>query len=84
MKKSMTYSLIFATTLLAGCASDTSECEENTFQCDGDLLMECTADGLVESMDCAAEGMMCHAEMGHCMSMDDTMDETSSDTQMEM
>ena len=84
MKNTMIKSLIIATIMFAGCASDSSDCAENTFECDGDVLMECTAEGLVESMDCAAEGMMCHEEMGHCMSMDDTMDDTSSDTQMEM
>ena len=82
MASTMTKALICGAILWTGCAAESSDCAENTFQCDGDVLMECTADGLVESMDCAAEGMMCHEEMGHCMSMDDTMHD--SGTHMEM
>ena len=58
--------LIFS--ILAGCSGG---CEEEAFTCDGDVLMECVDGELVESEDCAASEMICHA-MGdgtdHCMS----------------
>lgn len=52
---------------LIGCGG---ECTEAEFTCDGDVLMECVDGELVESEDCAASEMICHA-MGdgtdHCM-----------------
>ncbi len=61
---------------LAACAGDSEEdthahvCEEGTFQCDGDMLQECTHDGWEDAEDCAESMQMCHEEMGHCMAMD--------------
>ncbi|MGC6509905.1 MAG: hypothetical protein ACON4U_15880 [Myxococcota bacterium] len=56
-------------TLLMAC-SDT----ENSYKCTTDeVLQSCDADGLCEDIeDCAAVGLMCHAEMGHCMAMEET------------
>ena len=55
-------------TLLTGCGTT---CTEAEFTCDGEVLMECVDGELVESEDCAADNMICHA-MGdgtdHCMS----------------
>jgi len=48
---------------------ETAACEEGTATCDGDFLVECV-DGEEVETDCAADGMMCHEEMGHCMAMD--------------
>ena len=55
--------------LLFGCGEDTASteaCEEGAASCDGDVLVECV-DGVEAETDCAAEGLTCHAEMGHCM-----------------
>ena len=48
--------------------------KETTFECTEDeVLQECDADGNCEDVeDCASVGLMCHAEMGHCMAMDDS------------
>jgi len=46
----------------------TEGCEEGSVSCDGDFLVECV-DGEEVETDCAADGMMCHEEMGHCMTM---------------
>ena len=54
------FSLFF--TLFIGCA------EKVTYTCtDAEVLQECDANGenCVDVEDCAAEGLMCHAEMGH-------------------
>ena len=60
------YGLILS--MLVGCGGG---CEEEAFTCEGDVLMECVDGELVESEDCAASEMICHA-MGdgsdHCMS----------------
>ena len=58
---------------VAACGSE-PECEEAAMQCDGDVLQECGADGWEDLEDCAANGQMCHEEMGHCMDMSDTDD----------
>ena len=67
--------MIFLTALLvvAACGSE-PECEEAALQCEGDVLQECGADGWEDLEDCAANGQMCHEEMGHCMDMSDTDD----------
>ena len=70
------FTLIF--TLFIGCA------EKVTYTCtDAEVLQECDANGenCVDVEDCAAEGLMCHAEMGHCMAMDE---ENAEDTGMSM
>jgi hypothetical protein len=54
--------------LAAGCGP--KACEKGSFQCDGNVLQECGADGWTDSMDCTDMGAMCHAEMGHCMAED--------------
>ena len=78
--KTITWTLTLAC-LIAAC--DNTECTEGELRCTGDVLETCTQDGWVESQDCAAEGMMCHEEMGHCMpAPEDTAG--SSDTGMSM
>ncbi len=57
-----------------GGGSGEEGCVEGDVSCDGDLLVECI-DGEEVETDCAVDGMMCHAEMGHCMEMTDTMGE---------
>lgn len=56
---------------VAACGGGEEACEdEGALRCtDYEVLEECTADGWVEADDCAAQGMMCHEEMGHCMDM---------------
>ena len=56
-----------------------------TYTCtESEVLQEC--DGLGENCvdieDCMADGLMCHAEMGHCMAMEDTG--STEDTSMNM
>lgn len=67
-------SLVFAgLSACGGTAEDDThahECEEGTFQCDGDMLQECTHDGWEDAQDCSETMQMCHAEGGHCMDMD--------------
>ncbi len=61
--------LLLPLTLLA-CGDAEDACEEGAYTCDGDTLQVCDADGAyVDDTDCAALGLMCHAEMGHCMDM---------------
>ncbi|MCB9797701.1 MAG: hypothetical protein H6741_33845 [Alphaproteobacteria bacterium] len=53
---------------LGGC--DSSECEVGAYQCtEGEILEECTDEGWTVAEDCTESGLMCHAEMGHCMDM---------------
>lgn len=64
-------------TLLFACGEDT------TYTCtEAEVLQECDADGenCVDVEDCAADGLMCHAEMGHCMAMEDDDTESTEDT----
>ena len=59
---------------LSACSGsdDPNACEADSYNCDGTILQECGSDGLwADKEDCADLGMMCHAEMGHCMAMDD-------------
>jgi hypothetical protein len=58
---------------LAACGGD-PECTTGEFDCDGDMLLECVDEVWEDSQDCAADGMMCHADGGHCMEMSETMD----------
>ncbi len=66
---------------LSACAGDAGDdthahvCEEGAFQCDGDMLQECSHDGWEDSQDCSETMQMCHAEMGHCMDMEDEGDD---------
>jgi len=71
--KSSRTSLLFTLLFAVACGSE-SECEEAALQCEGDVLQECGADGWEDLEDCAANGQMCHEEMGHCMDMSDTDD----------
>ena len=67
-------------TLLFACA------EKVTYTCtDAEVLQECDGNGenCTDVEDCAAEGLICHAEMGHCMAMEDEEDETE-DSAMSM
>lgn len=57
--------------------------KEVTYTCtEEEILQECDANGknCVDLEDCMADGLMCHAEMGHCMAMEEddmnTMEET--------
>ena len=57
--------------------------EKVTYTCtDMEVLQECDSNGenCVDVEDCMAEGLMCHAEMGHCMAMDDANTEDTSMT----
>ncbi len=60
---------------------------EPTYTCtDAEVLQECDANGenCVDFEDCAADGLMCHAEMGHCMAMEDDDSQDAEDTGMSM
>jgi hypothetical protein len=60
--------------LAAGCGTEETTCETGAFQCgEGEMLEECVDGAWAESEDCAADGLICHAEMGHCMAATDTM-----------
>ena len=51
--------------------------DDKTLSCDGDILQECTTDGVCETVqDCSAEEMICHdmGEESHCMEMEGDMD----------
>ena len=51
--------------------------KETTYQCtEEEVLQECDADGenCEDVENCMEQGLMCHAEMGHCMAMDDSGD----------
>ena len=64
--------------LMLGCG------EKITYTCtEAEILQECdrNSENCTDVEDCAAEGLMCHAEMGHCMMMED---DTSEDTGMNM
>ncbi|MCB9765369.1 MAG: hypothetical protein H6739_36685 [Alphaproteobacteria bacterium] len=56
---------------LAACGDKEAACTDGDFQCDGDVLQECGSGGWEDVQDCSTDGMMCHAEMGHCMEMSD-------------
>ena len=50
-----------------------SDCEEEAYQCVGEMLQQCVDGAWADEEDCGAlDGMVCHAEMGHCMAADDT------------
>lgn len=56
-----------------------------TYTCtDEEVLQECDANGenCVDTEDCAEQGLMCHAEMGHCMAMEE--DGSTEDSGMTM
>jgi hypothetical protein len=60
---------VWMTATWAACTGGEEEaaCEAEAVQCDGDVLQEC-ADGVwADVEDCAAEGLTCHEEHGHCM-----------------
>ena len=51
-----------------------------TYTCtEAEVLQECDANGenCVDTEDCAEQGLMCHAEMGHCMAMEEDNSEDS-------
>ena len=60
--------------VLAACAGESEgedpACTEGDVQCNGDILEECDGEGWATVQDCAAEGMVCMEDMGHCMDMD--------------
>ena len=56
------------------CSSSELEACDNVgeFRCtEGEILEECSSDGWDFKENCEDLSMMCHAEMGHCMAMDD-------------
>ena len=58
--------------VVSGCgdkAESEDDCVVDAYQCsDEEILQQCDAEeGWVDAEDCAAQGLMCHAEMGHCM-----------------
>jgi hypothetical protein len=59
--------------------------QEVTYSCtEAEVLQECDSNGdnCVDVEDCMAQGLMCHAEMGHCMAMEE--DTSMEDTAMNM
>jgi hypothetical protein len=50
-----------------GCGGNDSCTTEGELRCDGDVLQECVGGEFVDDQDCGADGMICHIEMGHCM-----------------
>ena len=56
---------------LTACSGGEPACEDlGALRCtDYEVLEECSEDGWIEADDCAAQGLMCHEEMGHCMEM---------------
>jgi hypothetical protein len=64
----------FALVIACGDDHEHEHCDDDgAYQCtDDDMLQVCTDGAWEDDEDCAAQGLMCHAEMGHCMSMDDT------------
>jgi hypothetical protein len=68
------FTFAFALALVAGCGTTAEDCTEGAYQCaTGEILEMCTDGAWAEEEDCAALGLMCHAEMGHCMAMDSGM-----------
>lgn len=60
-------------TLFLACGDDT------TYTCtEAEVLQECDANGenCVDVEDCMEQGLMCHAEMGHCMASEDTIEDS--------
>ena len=53
--------------ILIGCGE-----KQATYQCTPEqVLQECDQDGNCTNLeDCAAKGLICHADMEHCMAMD--------------
>ncbi len=75
----MRSTFFFATVSIAlaatACTGDDGHehCTEGEYICSGDILQVCVDDAFVDEEDCAAEGLTCHAEMGHCMADDTDM-----------
>jgi hypothetical protein len=73
--ETMRLSLFSICLVLTACSGgeDPGECEAGAFNCDGTMLQECgEASAWEDKEDCADMNMMCHAEMGHCASMEET------------
>ena len=68
----MRRALFILPALLFVVACGDKECEEEAYQCDGDILQVCSDGAWEDDEDCGAQDLMCHAEMGHCMAMDDS------------
>ncbi len=49
--------------------------QEVTYVCAEEVLQECAANGenCIDYEDCAADGLECHAEMGHCMASEENL-----------
>jgi hypothetical protein len=53
--------------VFTGCNGNDSCETEGELRCDGDVLQECVDGKFEDDEDCAANDMICHIEMGHCM-----------------
>lgn len=68
-------------TLFFACGEDT------TYTCtETEVLQECDANGenCTDVEDCMEQGLMCHAEMGHCMAEEEMTEENMEDSGMNM
>ena len=64
------WAILFVLPFVGGGCSGGDDCPtEGEMRCDGDTLQECVDGRFEDDQDCAADGMMCMADMGHCMSM---------------
>lgn len=63
---------MFVFAMMLACGDKDAECVDAEVQCNGDLLEECVDGVWTESEDCAADGLVCHEEMGHCMQASDS------------
>lgn len=58
--------------LLAACGGKEA-CEDDSYACTEDgMLQHCHEGAWEDHEDCAAQGLVCDAEMGHCMEADDS------------
>jgi hypothetical protein len=75
--------ILLALTIACGDKEEETEaetCTSGDLQCSGDILQACNAGAWEEAQDCAAEGMICHEEMGHCMEAEGSDDGTDGGT----
>jgi hypothetical protein len=59
-------SLLLFLFVACGEEEDTSVCEAETFQCDGELLLSCDEGEWTELADCEIMGVPCDADAGAC------------------
>lgn len=70
-----TLAAVFALSLFAGCGTTSEDsCTDGAYRCtEGEILELCTDEAWAEDENCMDLGLMCHAEMGHCMAGDSGM-----------